>query len=111
MKPIHTGGEYVFPDEVEAVLRYHPAIADAAVVGVSDRAMGERLVALVAAKPGQTPPDAEDILNFCVGRITGFKVPRTVLAVAAIEHLPNRRVDYEWARATATDRLASPAAQ
>ena len=107
MKPIRTGSEDVFPDEVEGVLRYHPAVADAAVVGVPDRSMGHRLVALVSAKAGQAVPDAEDIRSFCIGRLTGFKVPRTVLAVDAIEHLPNGRVDYEWAGTRAEELLAT----
>ena len=56
MKPIRVGGENVFPDEVEGVLCYHPAIAAAAVVGMPDGRNGEVLVALVAPKPGQTAP-------------------------------------------------------
>lgn len=110
MKPIRTGGESVFPDEVDAVLRYHPAVADAAVVGVPDRVMGERLVALVVPVAREAAPSAEDILAFCVGRLTGFKVPRTVLVVESIQHLPNGRIDYEWARARAEDLLASASA-
>jgi fatty-acyl-CoA synthase len=106
MKPIRTGGENVFPDEVEAVIRYHPAVADAAVVGMPDRMMGEVLVALVAPKPGQVAPDAEQIRQFCVGRLTGFKVPREVLAVEHIERA-GRGPDYEWARATAASLLPS----
>ncbi len=107
MKPIRTGSEDVFPDEVEGVLRYHPDVADAAVVGVPDRSMGQRLVALVEAKPNTAAPDAEGIRSFCIGRLTGFKVPRTVLTVDHIERLENGRVDYEWAGATANELLAS----
>ncbi len=106
MKPIRTGGENVFPDEVEAVLRYHPAIADAAVVGKPDRMMGEILVALVTPTAGQDAPGADEIRQFCVGRLTGFKVPREVAVVDHIERA-GRGVDYEWARATATRLLPS----
>lgn len=109
MKPIRTGGEDVFPDEVEAVLRYHDDVADAAVVGVSDRSMGHRLVALVAAEPGHTAPNEEQVLAFCVGRITGFKVPRAILVVDAVERLPNGRIDYEWAQAKAEELLGQTA--
>jgi acyl-CoA synthetase (AMP-forming)/AMP-acid ligase II len=107
MKPIRIGGENVFPDEVEAVLCYHPAIAGAAVIGMSDGRSGEVLVALVAPKPGQTAPSAEEVRQFCIGRLTGFKVPHDVLSVEAIER-EGRRVDYEWARTTATALLATP---
>jgi acyl-CoA synthetase (AMP-forming)/AMP-acid ligase II len=108
MKPIKTGGESIFPDEVEAVLRYHPAVADAAVVGLPDRVMGEYLVALVTATPGRTAPSAEEVRQFCIGRLTGFKVPREVLTVAAIPQ-DGKRADYDWARTTAATLLGTPA--
>jgi acyl-CoA synthetase (AMP-forming)/AMP-acid ligase II len=109
MKPIRIGGENIFPDEVEAVLCYHPAIAGAAVIGMPDGKKGEMLVALVAPKPGQRAPSGEEVRQFCIGRLTGFKVPHDVFSVDAIER-DGRRADYEWARATATELLASPAA-
>lgn len=105
MKPIHVGGENVFPDEVEGVLCYHPAIAAAAVIGMPDGRNGHVLVALVAPKPGQTVPSAEEVRQFLVGRLSGYKVPHDVLGVDAIER-EGRRVDYEWARATAAALLA-----
>jgi len=109
MKPIAIGGENVFPDEVEAVLCYHPAVAAAAVIGVPDGSKGDRLVALVAPKSGQSAPSSEEVRQFCIGRLTGFKVPHDVLSVDAIER-DGRRADYVWARATAEALLASPTA-
>jgi acyl-CoA synthetase (AMP-forming)/AMP-acid ligase II len=108
MRPITSGGETIFPDEVEAVLRYHPDIDDAAVVGLPDPMMGQYLVALVAAAPGHRAPTIEEVRAFCVGRVSGFKVPRHVLAVPAILR-DGKRIDYEWARATAVERLETPA--
>ncbi len=107
MKPITCGGEMVFPDEVEAVLRYHPAVADAAVTGLPHRTLGTYRVALLAAEPGQQPPGIDQVRTFCVGRLAGFKVPRAVLAVDAIRR-GDRRIDYDWARATAAALLATP---
>jgi len=107
MRPITCGGEMIFPDEVEAVLRYHPAVADAAVTGLPHRALGTYLVALIAAEPDRQPPGIEQVRQFCVGRLSGFKVPRVVLAVDAIQR-DEKRVDYDWALATATALLASP---
>lgn len=107
MRPIKCGGEIIFPDEVEAVLRYHPAVADAAVTGLPHPTLGNYLVALVAAEPDQQPPSTEQVRQFCVGRLTGFKVPREVLAVDAI-HRDDKRVDYDWARATAAGLLGTP---
>jgi acyl-CoA synthetase (AMP-forming)/AMP-acid ligase II len=109
MKPITIGGENVFPDEVEAVLCYHPAIAEAAVIGMPDGRKGEVLVALVAPKAGQHAPSSEEVRQFCVGRLTGFKVPHDILGVDAIQR-DGRRADYEWATVTATALLASRAA-
>ena len=109
MKPITSGGESIFPDEVEAVLRYHPDVADAAVVGLPDRRMGRYLVALVTSKAGHTAPTTDQVRTFCVGRLTGFKVPRRVFTVEVIPY-DGQRVDYERARAIATARLGSPAA-
>jgi acyl-CoA synthetase (AMP-forming)/AMP-acid ligase II len=94
----------IFPDEVEAVLRYHPAVADAAVTGLPHPALGHYLVALVAAEPNHHPPSAEEVREFCVGRLTGFKVPREVLAVDAIRR-NGKLIDQDWARATAAGLL------
>jgi acyl-CoA synthetase (AMP-forming)/AMP-acid ligase II len=97
----------IFPDEVEAVLRYHPAVADAAVTGLPHPTLGNYLVALVAAEPDQQPPTIDQVRQFCVGRISGFKVPREVLAVDAIRR-HGKLVDQEWARATAASLLGVP---
>jgi 3-oxocholest-4-en-26-oate---CoA ligase len=106
VRPITSGGETIFPDEVEAVLRYHPDVEDAAVVGLPDPMMGEYLVALIAAPPGHRAPTVEEVRAFCVGRLSGFKVPRHVLGVAAILR-QGRKIDHEWARATAADLLGT----
>ncbi len=107
MRPIQCGGEMILPDEVEAVLRYHPAIADAAVTGLPHPTLGNSLVALVAAEPDQQPQSTEQVRLFCIGRLTGFKVPRAVLPVDAI-HRDDKRVDHDWARATAARLLGTP---
>ena len=109
MKPITSGGETIFPDEVEAVLRYHPDIDDAAVVGLPDARMGQYLVALVAAPPGHRAPTVEEVRTFCVRRLSGFKVPRHVLGVPSIRRHGTWVDDDEWARAAAIDRLGAPA--
>jgi len=101
VKPITTGGENVFPDEVEAVLRYHPKVVDAAVVGVADRLLGERLVALVQPAPGQRGPTVEEITEFCRARLVGYRVPRSVIEVGEIRRLTSGHPDYDWARAVA----------
>ena len=74
---IITGGFNVSPTEVEAVLRGHPDVEDAAVVGLPDAHVGETVVAAVLARPGARV-DVEDVRSFCRERLTGYKVPRQV---------------------------------
>ena len=97
---INTGGEKVFPDEVEAVLKAHPDVFDAAVVGVPDDRWGERVAAVVAPRPGRTPSDA-DLDEHCRAHLAAYKVPRTVVTVAEVRRLPSGKADHAWLRATA----------
>jgi acyl-CoA synthetase (AMP-forming)/AMP-acid ligase II len=98
---INTGGEKVYPEEVESVLKAHPDVFDAVVVGVPDDRWGERVVAIVQARPGATP--VLDLLQqHSRGHLAGYKVPREVVLVDAIERSPSGKPDYRWARAIAT---------
>ncbi len=74
---IIVGGDNVFPGEIEAVLSTHPAVAECAVVGVSDEVRGELPVGFVILREGQTA-DANELRSFCRDRLAGFKVPRDV---------------------------------
>ncbi len=75
---INTGGEKVYPEEVEAVLKGHPAVADAVVVGAPDDRLGQRVVAVVAAASGADAPDLEALQEHCRAHLAGYKVPRAV---------------------------------
>jgi len=77
---IITGGENVYPAEVENVLYKHPGISQAAVIGTPDRKWGEIVTAMVVKKNGSEIPE-EDIKLFCRGEIAGYKVPKKVLFV------------------------------
>ncbi|HEY0182300.1 MAG TPA: long-chain-fatty-acid--CoA ligase [Rhodopila sp.] len=88
---IITGAENVYPAEVENVLFGHPAVADAAVIGVPDERWGEAVKAIVVPKPGQVPTEAE-IIRFVRGRIAGFKTPKSVDFVAALPRNPSGKV-------------------
>lgn len=99
---INTGGEKVHPDEVEAVLKAHPSVFDAAVVGVPDERWGERVTAVVAPRPG-APVDAAALQAHCREHLAAFKVPRRIVAVDAVRRLPSGKTDHAWVRSTARE--------
>jgi acyl-CoA synthetase (AMP-forming)/AMP-acid ligase II len=88
---IVSGGENVYPREVEDVLYRHPAIAEAAVIGVPDRRWGEAVKAVVVVKPGRTL-EADELLRFCDGQLAGYKQPRSVDFVDALPRNPSGKV-------------------
>jgi acyl-CoA synthetase (AMP-forming)/AMP-acid ligase II len=99
---INSGGEKVYPEEVEAALKSHPEVFDAVVVGVKDAKWGERVTALVQARPGRTPaPD--DIAAHCRTKVAGYKVPRQIYLLDELVRSPSGKADYPWARKTAAD--------
>ncbi|WP_326820307.1 acyl-CoA synthetase [Streptosporangium sp. NBC_01756] len=97
---INTGGEKVFPEEVEAVLKGHPAVFDAVVTGIPDERWGSRVAAVVELRPGTTP-SAEELDAHCRQRLSGYKVPRTFAFVDEMVRSPAGKADYRWARETA----------
>jgi len=96
---INTGGEKVYPEEVEAVLKGHDAIADAVVVGAPDPQWGERVVAIVAPAHTDEPPALELVQEHCRAHLAGYKLPRALHVVDAVARTPAGKPDYAWARA------------
>jgi acyl-CoA synthetase (AMP-forming)/AMP-acid ligase II len=94
---INTGGEKVFPEEVEGVLLAHPGIQDALVVGVPDERWGQRVVAVVQPRR-DTELTLDDVQAHCREQLAGYKVPRDLVAVSQIERAPNGKPNYQWAR-------------
>ena len=103
---INTGGEKVYPEEVETALKRHPAVFDAVVVGTPDPRWGERVVAVVKPRPGQRPT-LEEIQSFCRTRMAGYKVPRHVVLVDEVLRFPSGKADYRWARDQAGQIVAT----
>jgi acyl-CoA synthetase (AMP-forming)/AMP-acid ligase II len=100
---VNTGGEKVYPEEVEAVLKGHPAVFDAVVVGVPDPRWGERVTAVVQSRPGHDVSPAE-LEAHCRDRLAGYKVPRSVFFVPEVVRSPSGKPDYPWARSKAVEQ-------
>ena len=101
---INTGGEKVYPEEVESVLKGHADVFDAVVVGVPDERWGERVVAVVQARAGARADARRRSRSTRARTSRGYKVPRDVVLVDAIARSPSGKPDYRWAKATAVDR-------
>ena len=94
---INSGGEKIFPEEVESALKSHPDVFDALVVGAADDRWGQRVTAVVQARPGLTPT-LEDLAAHCRTKIAGYKVPRELHLVDHISRSPSGKPDYPWAQ-------------
>ncbi len=103
---INSGGEKIFPEEVEAALKAHPSILDAVVVGVPDDRWGQRVAAVVQTRPG-TGITLSELDAHCRPRIAGYKVPRQMHLVSEIMRHPSGKPDYRWAKATATEEVSA----
>ncbi|MFI6095017.1 acyl-CoA synthetase [Lentzea sp. NPDC051213] len=93
---INTGGEKVFPEEVEGTLKAHPDVFDAIVIGVEDDRTGQRVAAIVQLRPGYTP-DVPRIDAYARTRLAGYKVPRSYWFADEVGRTPSGKPDYGWA--------------
>ncbi|OWY61308.1 acyl-CoA synthetase, partial [cyanobacterium TDX16] len=109
---INSGGEKIFPEEVESAVKSHPAIFDCTVVGVPDERWGSRVAAVVAVRDEAELPALEDVQEHCRTKIAGYKVPRELHQVEQIQRSPSGKPDYRWAKSIATgeqpDENAAP---
>jgi 3-oxocholest-4-en-26-oate---CoA ligase len=94
---INTGGEKVFPEEVEVAIKDHPGVYDVVVVGLPDERFGQRVAAVVAPVPG-FDLTLEDIVDHCRDRLAGFKMPRQLQLVTEVQRTAVGKSDYKWAR-------------
>ena len=101
---INSGGEKIFPEEVEEALKRHPDVDDCLVVGLPDERFGQQVVAVVGSSQPE-PPSGDDLRVWLRSSLSGYKIPKSVLVVDNVRRAPNGKADYPWARATAADSL------
>ncbi len=102
---INTGGEKVFPEEVEEVLKLHPAVRDAVCVGIPDERFGETICAVVEPAGASGDVDTESVIAHVKTALAPYKAPRDVVVVETIGRSPAGKVDYKGLKALATERL------
>jgi 3-oxocholest-4-en-26-oate---CoA ligase len=104
---INSGGEKVYPEEVESALKSHPAVFDAVVVGLPNERWGEQVTAVVQARPGANPT-LDELAAHTRAHLASYKVPRALVLVHEIVRSPSGKPDYRWARATAVAAEVTP---
>lgn len=97
---INSGGEKIYPEEVEAAVKDFPDAYDAVVVGVPDERFGSRVAAIVQPRAGAAF-DLEALQKHCRTKIAGYKIPRELHLVESIERSPSGKPDYRWAKRVA----------
>ena len=104
---INTGGEKVFPEEVEEVLKTHDAVVDAVAVGIPDEKFGEAITAVVELAPGSSFDEGAIVVHV-KDKLAAYKAPKRVLAIDTIGRAPNGKVDYKRLKAWAAEELGVP---
>jgi acyl-CoA synthetase (AMP-forming)/AMP-acid ligase II len=94
---INTGGEKVFPEEVEQALKAHPDVFDVVVVGVADERWGQKVAAVIQPREGKQP-SLDTLDEHCRSYVAGYKVPRELHVVDEIVRSPSGKPDYPWAK-------------
>ena len=106
---INSGGEKIFPEEVEETLKRHPAVRDAAVIGLLDPRFGERICAVVEYHRATPDPGLDVLARFVRERIAPFKAPRELVVVSDLARAPNGKLDYAAVRQMVERHRGQPA--
>jgi acyl-CoA synthetase (AMP-forming)/AMP-acid ligase II len=101
---INTGGEKVFPEEVEEAMKTHPDVLDAVAVGIPDEKFGEAVTGMVEARPGHTI-DAAAVIAHVKTKLAAYKAPKHIVVVDTIGRAANGKVDYKRLRSEAAESL------
>lgn len=101
---INSGGEKIYPEEVEKALKHHPAVYDAVVVGTPSDRFGEQVTAVVQARAGEVP-SVDELTEFCAHHLSRYKLPRAIVFVDEMVRSPAGKADYRWAKKYALEKL------
>jgi 3-oxocholest-4-en-26-oate---CoA ligase len=104
---INTGGEKVFPEEVEEALKTHPAVRDAVAVGLPDPRFGETICAVVEPQEGAETPTLAELSDHVKQHLAAYKAPRNLVIVDSIQRAPNGKVDYKRLKGVAVDTVGA----
>jgi len=104
---INTGGEKVFVEEVERVLKSHPSIDDALVVGTPSERWGQQVTAVVSLRPGSGAPTLADVRAHCDPHLAGYKLPKALVVAPEVVRSPSGKPDYAWAKRHAANTSES----
>jgi acyl-CoA synthetase (AMP-forming)/AMP-acid ligase II len=102
---INTGGEKVYPEEVEECLKLHPSVADAAVIGIPDEKWGEAITALVEPHQGDMVDEAA-LIAHVKQHLAAYKAPKRVLPVSTVGRAANGKLDYKRLKHDAAQRIS-----
>jgi fatty-acyl-CoA synthase len=103
---INSGGEKIYPEEVEKALKHHPAVYDAVVVGTPSERFGEQVTAVVQARAGEAP-GFDELTAFAAKHLARYKLPRAIVFVDEMVRSPSGKADYRWAKKLAIEKLGS----
>jgi len=101
---INSGGEKIYPEEVEKALKHHPSVYDAVVVGTPNERFGQQVTAVVQARQGEVPTP-EELIEFAARHLARYKLPRAIIFVDEMVRSPAGKADYRWARGIALKQL------
>ncbi|MFF2008362.1 acyl-CoA synthetase [Streptomyces sp. NPDC058195] len=101
---INTGGEKVYPEEVEQAIKAHPDVYDVLVAAVPDPRWGNRVAAVVQLREGAAEPSLDQLQAHCRSRLAGYKIPRSLVIARTIQRSPSGKADYRWARSVVAPR-------
>jgi len=102
---INSGGEKIFPEEVESVLKTHPEVYDVIVVGVPDDRWGQAVCAVVQTRSPDTTPSLDELADHARAQLAGYKVPRHLVFCDEVHRSPSGKPDYPWATQLARESI------